>query len=151
MSATTAPSPSDFGTPAFFTSGPPQENVPASNMTTPFNGHYQLSPMPEHANIHIQAPSPLNGMGHGDPVIANQSPPLTSMGRRASADMFQMSHEGQMLDDSMFLGDMSKQPMTLPFRAPMHDEQQQAEMDMNAVMNFGTIHPSDLGQDNMGM
>jgi hypothetical protein len=152
MSATTAPSPSDFGTPAFFTSGPSQESVAASNMGTPYTGHQFMSPMPEHSNIHVQAPSPLNGLNHGDPVIANQSPPLTSMGRRASADMFQMSHEGHMLDDSMFLGDI-KQPMSLPFRAPMHDEQQQAEMDMNAVMNFGTIDPSDLGHqnNNMGM
>ncbi|TID18891.1 hypothetical protein E6O75_ATG06012 [Venturia nashicola] len=152
MSATTAPSPSDFGTPAFFTSGPTQENVAASHMGTPYTSHQFMSPMPEHSNINVQAPSPLNGLNHGDPVIANQSPPLNTLGRRASTDMFQMSHEGHMLDDSMFLGDI-KQPMSLPFRAPMLDEQQHQEMDMNTVMNFGTIDPSDLGHhhNNMGM
>ena len=91
-----------------------------------------------------QAPSPLHGMGHADPVIANQSPPLTSMGRSASAELYQMPQDGSMLDDSMFLDMSSKQPMTLPFRAPMHDEQHHAELDMNSMVSFGTIDPSSL-------
>lgn len=148
MSATTAPSPSDFGTPSFFSTGQNQESIPASHMTTPFNGHY-MSPMPEHAGPGA-APSPLNGLNHGDPVIANQSPPMTSMGRSASADHWQMSHDGSMLDESIFLDMSQKQPMTLPFRNPMHDDQQhQAEMDMNSMVNFNTIDPSSLNPSGM--
>jgi len=78
-------------------------------------------------------------------VIANQSPPMTSMGRSASADQWQMTHDGGMLDDSMFLDMSSKQPMSLPFRNPMHEEQQHhPDMDMNAMVNFSTIDPSSL-------
>jgi hypothetical protein len=151
MSATTAPSPSDFGTPAFFTTGPPQESIPASNMTTPYSVPF-MSPMPDNNGSMGTSGQHMNDMGQHDPVIANQSPPLTSMGRSASADLYHMPQDGSVLDEGMFLGDMSqKQHMTLPFRAPMSDEQQQAEMDMNAMVSFGTIDPSSLGQQNNGM
>jgi len=145
MSATTAPSPSDFGTPGFFTSGPPQDNIPASNMATPFNPQF-MSPMPQEAHaLHAQAPSPMHSMGPSDPIIANQSPPLNSMGRSQSADIYHMGHhDNAILDDGMFLDMSSKQPMTLPFRNPMHDEQHQAELDMNSMVNFNTVDPSSL-------
>jgi hypothetical protein len=152
MSATTAPSPSDFGTPAFFTTGPPQDNVPASNMNTPYTMPY-MSPMPDQ-NVGVGPSGPqMQEMGHGDPVIANQSPPLTSMGRSASADhLYHMPQDGGVLDEGMFLNDMKQQQhMNLPFRTPMTDEQQQAEMDMNAMVSYGTIDPSSLGQSNNGM
>ena len=128
MSATTAPSPStDFGTPAFFTAAPGPDAVAASNMATPgqpFNVPLVISP--EHgAPITVGNMGPVHGMGP-DPVIANQSPPLTSLGRSASADFYQMSQEHGMPDDGMTLGDIQyKQPMTLPFRAPMPGEEQQ--------------------------
>jgi hypothetical protein len=149
MSATTAPSPSDFGTPGFFTSGPAQDNVPASNMATPFN-HNFMSPMPQDAHqLHGQAPSPMTSMGHTDPIIANGSPPMNSIGRSASADIYQLHHDNAILDDGMFLDMSAKQPMNLPFRNPMHDEQQQAEMDMNAMVNFNTVDPSSMGNGPM--
>jgi hypothetical protein len=149
MSATTAPSPSDFGTPGFFSSGPPQENIPASNMATPYNNNY-MSPMPQdHNALHTQAPSPMHSMGHPDPVIANQSPPMHSMGRSASADIYHLPQDSGILDDGMFLDMSAKQPMSLPFRNPMHDEHQQAEMDMNAMVNFNTVDPSSLAPNPM--
>jgi hypothetical protein len=150
MSATTAPSPSDFGTPGFFTSGQAAESIPASHLSSAFDGNY-MSPMPDHNGLHGQAPSPMNGMGHADPVIANQSPPLNSMGRSASADLYHIPQDGGMLDDGMYSMDMSgKQAMTLPFRNPMHDEQQhQAELDMNSMVNFH-VDPSSLNP-NSGM
>jgi hypothetical protein len=148
MSATTAPSPSDFGTPGFFTSGPQQDNIPASNMGTPFNPQF-MSPMPHDAHaLHAQAPSPMHSMGPSDPIIANQSPPLNSLGRSASADMYQMHHDSAILDDGGMFLDM-KQSMTLPFRNPMQDEQHQAELDMNSMVNFNTVDPSSLAPNPM--
>ncbi|KIW03883.1 uncharacterized protein PV09_05176 [Verruconis gallopava] len=143
MSATTAPSPSDFGTPGFFTSGPAPENIPASNMATSFNPQF-MSPMPPDANLHAQAPSPMHSMGSADPVIANQSPPLNSMGRSASADIYHLPQDSAILDDGMFLDMSSKQPMTLPFRNSMHDDQQQPGLDMNPMVGYSTVDPSSL-------
>ena len=57
--------------------------------------------------------------------------------------MYQMGHDNAILDDGMFL-EMPKQPMTLPFRNPMHDEHHQAELDMNSMVNFNTVDPSSL-------
>lgn len=149
MSATTAPSPSDFGTPSFFTSGPPQDNIPASNMGTPFNPQF-MSPMPQEAHhMHIQASSPMHNMGMPDPHIANQSPPMNTMGRSQSADIYQGHHDNAILDDGMFFDMGPKQPMALPFRNPMHDEQHQAELDMNAMVNFNTVDHSSMGQNQM--
>jgi hypothetical protein len=147
MSATTAPSPSDFGTPGFFTSGPAQDSIPASNMNTPFNPNF-MSPMPDVNSLHAQAPSPMNSMGHPDPVIANQSPPLNSMGRSASAEIYHMPHDGGLLDDSMFLDMSNKQHMSLPFRNPMQDDQQ-GDLDMSAMVNFNTVDPSSLARNGM--
>jgi hypothetical protein len=128
MSATTAPSPStDFGTPAFFTSAPGQEAVAASNMAAPGQPYsVPLVLSPENGPpIPVTNMGPIHGMGP-DPVIANQSPPLTSLGRSASSDFYQMNQDHGMPDDGMSLGDMQfKQPMTLPFRAPMPGEEQQ--------------------------
>jgi hypothetical protein len=169
MSATTAPSPStDFGTPAFFTSAPGQEAIAASNMATPGPSYgVPLVLSPEQGTpMHVGHMGQMT-MGP-DPVIANQSPPLTSIGRNASSDFYQMNQDHGMPDDGMSLGDMQfKQPMTLPFRAPMPGEdpqlhpsqhptpqphtpqpppahpQQQEAFDMNSMVQF-TVDPAEL-------
>ncbi|KAF1982455.1 hypothetical protein K402DRAFT_340428 [Aulographum hederae CBS 113979] len=141
MSATTAPSPSDYGTPAnFFTTGAPAENMPAANFPMNYSQVPFLTPMPENTNNNgSSAMSPMPQMHHGDPVIANQSPPMTS-----SADLFSMSHD-QHLPDDMQLGEMDpKYAMQLPFRGTMHEDQSN-EQDMNTLFNFGaTVDPSNL-------
>lgn len=158
MSATTAPSPSDYGTPAFFTSGQAPESI-TSNVNHNFNPQFPvnyMSPMPHDMNVAgQQSASPMPMPHHGDPVIANQSPPLTSTGRD-SMEMYQMSHEHAIADDQMMLGEMYGKPsMTLPFhaRAPMEQEQEQpkmeGELDMNNLVSFGTIDPSSLSQGHM--
>ncbi|KAF2103861.1 hypothetical protein NA57DRAFT_30124 [Rhizodiscina lignyota] len=152
MSATTAPSPSDYGTPAFFTSGPPPEAITSNanpNFQPQFPVNY-MSPMPD---MHVTGPQSVSPMPipHGDPVIANQSPPLTSMGRD-STEMYQMGPEHAIADDHMVLGDMyGKSTMTLPFRSPMEQEHEQndAHMDMNNMVSFDTIDPSSLSQGHM--
>ncbi|KAH7113867.1 hypothetical protein B0J11DRAFT_141966 [Dendryphion nanum] len=145
MSATTANSPSEFGTPAFFTSGPPTENVPASHF-----GQYNIPPYihtpmgpPPHTN---QSISPMPAMSHPDPVIANQSPPLSSFGRDGSADVFPMSHDGGMSDEALQLSDLyAKQTLNLPFRSPM--EENVDDLDMHNLVSFGTIDPASLSPE----
>ncbi|OCK76780.1 hypothetical protein K432DRAFT_305626 [Lepidopterella palustris CBS 459.81] len=145
MSATTANSPSEYGTPAFYTSGPPPDNVPAANFNTQYNIPY-LSPMVNPPNI-APSVSPLSAMGHPDPVIANQSPPLTSLGRDGSADLYQMSHDNSVSDEALSLSDMyAKQTLTLPFRSPMEDNVD--DFDMQNLVQFGTIDPSSLSPEN---
>ncbi|KAF2088037.1 hypothetical protein K490DRAFT_73470 [Saccharata proteae CBS 121410] len=143
MSATTANSPSDYGTPGFFSSGPPHENVPAAQFSTPYSMPY-LSPMPEHHGMPHPSVSPLSAMSHGDPIIANQSPPLSSLGRSASADLYPMSHESGVSDDGLSLSEMySKQSLSLPFRSPLGDDTVD-DLDMSNLVQFGTIDPSSL-------
>ena len=118
MSATTAPSPSEFGTPAFFSSAGPDAHT-RSEMTTPFNVSI-MSPIPDSTTapvLSMRTPSI-----QPDPVIANQSPPMTSFGSGpAESDMFQFGQDGAMMgDDSLnfqaFDFDTKQPLMTLPMR-----------------------------------
>ena len=145
MSATTAASPSDFGTPHFFTAGPTHDSGPGSNMHTPYATTF-MSPMGDMNHPHNMPPPPLSPMPGPDPVIANQSPPLASYGRNPSDDIYQMQHDSAISDDPMSLSEMyAKQPMTLPFRGSIQEETQH-ELDMSAMVSLGgTIDPSTLG------
>ena len=163
MSATTTNSPSDYASPSYFTSGPSMESMPASNFNAPFNPPY-LSPMPEHPNMIHPSVSPLSTISHGDPVIANQSPTMSSMHRSASADFLSISHDhhSNMSDDGLMLSEMySKQNLNLPMHSPgvegsglsmhFHEDQNHEEMDMHDMLSFGTIDPSNLSPGNGGM
>ena len=147
MSATTANSPSEYGTPAFFTSGQPPENIPAANFNAQYNIPY-LSPMVNAPNV-APSVSPLSTMGHPDPVIANQSPPLTSLGRDGSADLYQMSHDNNVSDEALSLTDLyAKQSLSLPYRSPLEDN---VDLDMQNLVSFGTMDPSSLSPENHGL
>lgn len=150
MSATTANSPSDYGTPAFFTSGPPTENVPASNFGQYNIPPYMHTPMgpPPHSGT---SNSPMPAMSHPDPIIANQSPPLTSFGRDSHADMYPMSHENGMSDEALQMTDMyAKQSLNMPFRSPLLEENVD-DLDMQNLVSFGTIDPSRLSPEHHQM
>jgi len=153
MSATTAPSPSDYGTPGFSFAGPTSDGaMPAPSFNMGYgNMHkgYQMLPMPPHMQTSMAGPSasPMSQMGHpSDPVIANQSPPLTSLGRSASADMYSIQH-GQQVHEDIDLAELyNKGHMHLPFR-PNYTENHVSgnqEQDMNNFVNF--IDPSNLQQ-----
>lgn len=67
-----------------------------------------------------------------DPVIANQSPPLTSLGHGPNEnDLYQLGHDGSVLgDDPLNLHNFnweSKPMVALPMRPPMHDDHQQQQ------------------------
>lgn len=151
MSATTANSPSEFGTPAFFTSGPAPDNVPASQFGQQYNIppfiHTPMGPPPHSA----AATSPMPSIGHPDPIIANQSPPLGSYGRDNSGDVYPMSQDHGMTDDTLQMTDMyAKQTLNMPFRSPLLEEHVD-DMDMQNMVSFGTIDPSSLSPENTQM
>ncbi|KAF9736759.1 Homeobox protein HOY1 [Paraphaeosphaeria minitans] len=151
MSATTANSPSEFGTPAFFTSGPRSENVSASTFGQQYNiPPYLHTPMgpPSHS---AASTSPMPTMSHQDPIIANQSPPLSSFGRSSSADVYPMSHENGMSEEALQMTDMyAKQTLNLPFRSPLLEEHGD-DFDMQNLVSFGTIDPASLSPENHHM
>ena len=151
MSATTANSPSEYGTPAFFTSGPPTDNVPASNFGHQYNIppylHTPMGPPPPHS---AASASPMPSMGHPDPIIANQSPPLSSFGRDGSGDMYPLAHENGMSEEALQMTDMyAKQSLNLPFRSPL--EENPDDLDMQNLVSFGTIDPASLSPEHHQM
>ena len=85
------------------------------------------------------------------------------MPRSASADFLTMSHEhSNMSDDGLMLSEMySKQNLNLPMHSPgvddanlqlhLHEEPSSEEMDMQAMLSFGTIDPSTLSPENAGL
>ncbi|KAJ4323322.1 Transcription factor [Neodidymelliopsis sp. IMI 364377] len=147
MSATTANSPSEYGTPSFYTSGPQNDNIPASNFGQQYNippyVHTPMGPPPHSAAMN----SPMPPMGHHDPIIANQSPPLNSFGRDGSADVYPMPHDSGMSDETLHMTDMyAKQNLNLPFRSPLMEESVD-DLDMQNLVSFGTLDPSSLSPE----
>ncbi|KAL8768895.1 MAG: hypothetical protein Q9209_004949 [Squamulea sp. 1 TL-2023] len=160
LSAGTTNSPSEFASPSFYPSGANIDSAPAASYNQyglPF-----LSPMMEHPNLIQPSVSPLSAYsGPGDPVIADQSPPMGHMHRSPSADFLSISqdHQSTMTDDGFMLSEMySKQNLNLPMHSPgiedsgsqlnFHEESSSEEMDMHHMVPFGTIDPSSLSPEN---
>lgn len=116
MSATTINSPSEYGTPAFFGSGPPNDAIPAAVFQTPYQSSF-LSVDPR--NMIGTSNTPISVMS-GDPVIADQSPPFSGIGRSQSADIFSTPGEHQLSEDALSL-DMYSKNGNVPFRSPFSD------------------------------
>ncbi|RMZ79878.1 hypothetical protein DV737_g3248, partial [Chaetothyriales sp. CBS 132003] len=154
----TATSPSEFASPGFFPAHPHQVPMPAADFHgTQFNMPF-LSPSPMgEANVPSSSVSPVLHLHHPDPVIANNSPPLHTIPRSASADMFHMGHDPAMLDEQHLLSEMySKQNLNMPMASPgldenglmaMHDmsEYHTPRESLDIPMTpFGTIDPNAL-------
>ncbi|KAL9610038.1 MAG: hypothetical protein Q9167_005223 [Letrouitia subvulpina] len=162
LSAATTTSPSDYASPSFYSSGVQTENVPAASYNPSYNLPF-LSPMIEHPNMINPSVSPLSAFsGHGDPVIADQSPPMSHMHRSPSAEFLTISqdHHSNLSDDGFMLSEMySKQNLNLPMHSPrieepgpnMHlqEESSSEEMDLSSMVPFGTIDPSSLSPENV--
>jgi hypothetical protein len=157
LSAATTTSPSEYASPGFFASGAAaNEAVPAVSFSTSYSLPF-LSPMTDPTNLVQPSVSPLSVMSHADPVIANQSPPLSTMPRSESADIFALPHEHSNLsDDGMGLSELySKQTLNLPMHAPSPGlspgmDGPSAEIDMQQMITFDTIDPSSLSPANSG-
>ncbi|GAM88987.1 hypothetical protein ANO11243_070210 [Dothideomycetidae sp. 11243] len=114
MSATTLNSPSEFGTPAFFGSGPPTDALPQNVFNTPVSGSFLNV---DQAAMIGTSNTPLS-MVSGDPVIADHSPPFTGVGRSQSADIFSTPGEHPSLADDALSLDASKSNI---FKSPLGD------------------------------
>ncbi|KAJ4288254.1 Transcription elongation factor SPT4 [Collariella sp. IMI 366227] len=130
MSATTAPSPSDYSSPNFFaTQGPDNGGIPAPSFT-PYSGTF--SPLVNPANLGVPPPSisPLS-FNHSDPAIVGESPPMS---------MPPICEGSAISDDGTNLSDMY--PTTKPnLNMPLHPhspfvEPNQADMELNQFMDL---------------
>ncbi|KAG9877811.1 hypothetical protein KCU94_g21886, partial [Aureobasidium melanogenum] len=121
MSATTLNSPSDFGTPGFFNPGPTSDMMAHSNLNTPYSSSF-LSVDPS-AMIGTSN-TPVSCLSGGDPIIADQSPPLTGLGRSQSDDIFNTpGGDNGLSDDALCLSsDVYNKSMGMGFHSPLPDE-----------------------------
>lgn len=106
MSAATTASPTDFASPSLFVNGPPGESTPvATNMGHQFSLPYVSSAV-ESSNVPTHADSPYQNVGHADPLIADHSPPLSTM--HTAQDLYGMGGEQQptFQDDGMGWGEV---------------------------------------------
>lgn len=163
MSAATTGSPSEYASPSFFTTSASSEQATSANYTAPYNLPFlSPSPMVEQTSAMTHSASPLSNVSHADPVIADQSPPLSTMPHSSSEDMFSLQADhSNMSDDGLLLSEMySKQNLNLPgpsppgmdesnFNIPMHDMQEHQEqndpIEFPNVMSFDTVDPNSLG------
>ncbi len=129
LSATTAPSPSDYSSPNFFaTQAPDNGGIPAPSFT-PYSGTF--SPLVNPANLGVPPPSisPLS-FNHPDPAIVGESPPMS----------MPPIHEGSAIsDDGSSMHDMysGKPTITLPLHphSPF-GEPNQVDMELNQFMDM---------------
>lgn len=165
LSAATTNSPSDFASPGFY-SGADMQNVPASSYNPSYSLPF-LSPMGgEHPSTINPSVSPLSNHSWGDPVIADQSPPLNNMHRSPSADFLSISqdHQSAMTDDGQLLSEMySKQNLNLPMHSPGHhpiddsemkfhmqEESSSEEMDLHNMVSFDHMQHASLSPERSG-
>ncbi|KAI9842155.1 MAG: hypothetical protein M1837_007442 [Sclerophora amabilis] len=150
LSAATT-SPSEYASPSFFTTGASAEPMTASNFQTPYSLPF-LSPMVDSTGAGGPSVSPLSAMSHGDPVIANQSPPLSSMHRSASADMFATSHDpANMSEEGLSLTELySKQSLNFSMPSP-HTDGSPEDLAMQSMVTFDHVDHTGLSPDHSTM
>jgi len=116
MSATTLNSPSDFGTPGLFNHGPTSAMMTPADFGTPYSSSF-LSVDP--AAMIGTSNTPVSFMSHGDPIIADQSPPLNGLGRNQPDDIFNTPGDHHLNEDSLCLsGDLYSKSFGMPFHSP---------------------------------
>ena len=165
LSAATTNSPSEYASPGFY-SATNVDNVPAASYNPSYSLPF-LSPMGEHPNSINPSVSPLSAYSHGDPVIADGSPPLGNMHRSPSADFLSLTqdHQSAMSDDGLLLSEMySKQTLNLPMHSPNHqtlddaemkfhmqEESSSEEIDLHNSVNFGNMDHASLSPERTGI
>ncbi|KAK2799528.1 hypothetical protein FQN51_006842 [Onygenales sp. PD_10] len=170
MSATTATtaatgSSSDFASPSFFATSAPQDQGQPAHLGTPYSLPFlSPSPMMEQQNMMAHSASPLSHVSNGDPIIADQSPPLTKIHGTSSDDMFSLSADpsSTLPDDGLILSEMySKQTLNMSMPSPGMDDNTFAlalqglqdhnspahDGDYLSMVPFETVDPSSLAAE----
>lgn len=148
LSTTTANSPPEFDQ-SFFSSAPESDALSTQALQTPYQMSF-LSPLADASgNLHGSI-SPLSAHSHIEPMIANQSPPLSAMNRSASADLFSGPHDQPSFSEEFlnFNELYSKQTFQLPFRDSLGPVALD-DFDFNNLSSF-SMDPSELSSDNYG-
>ena len=159
LSAATTNSQSEYASPSYFSTGSHVDSIPAANYNPSYSLPF-LSPMGEHPPSSLNpSVSPLSSYSHGDPVIANGSPPMGEMHRSPSVGYLGMSQEQH--DDGLLLSDLyAKQNLNnLPMHSPhhnlddaemkfsLHEETSSDELDMNNMVHFGDMHHQSMSPE----
>lgn len=142
LSATTANSPSEYGPPGFCAAPPNAEGMTPTHFNPAFNnGFLAVDP----GSMIGTSNTPLSMISHGDPIIADHSPPLNGVGRSQSADMFgNPGEDPQLGDDDIYLSESFNKQIALPFRSSMPDDGFQSTMP-DGMFTFQS--PSSSGHD----
>ncbi|KAJ5435392.1 Homeodomain [Penicillium cf. griseofulvum] len=94
----------DFASPMYSNAGQ-GETTPVANMAPQFNVPFASAGSTDTSIMGSHAPSPYSSMSPADPLIANHSPPLSSMSH-SSSDIYSFSHDQQTsFDDSLSMND----------------------------------------------
>ena len=145
MSATTVNSSENF-----FIS-PPSETYSQSNMQTPYTGTFYHSPIVHPSNLSNPPLSPYASVSHGDPIIANQSPPL-GFDRSTSADLYNAAQDQAVFQDESFNFNeiySKNQAFPLPIRDSTINEQTTQEPDFGFadLCNFDGTSNSNVSSE----
>ncbi|KAH8144952.1 uncharacterized protein LAJ45_11073 [Morchella importuna] len=135
LSAATTTSPSDYASPSMLNSSL-QPDMNGNGYGTPYSLPF-LSPMIDPTGVINPSVSPIS-MGHGDPVIASASPPLSHMHRADSSELFPETydHHGNLSDDGVGLSELySKQSLTMSGSSPSALDDSD-EVDMQHMMHY---------------
>jgi len=155
MSAT-ATSMSGFESP-FFTTAPPPEPIPMTG--TPYTVPYATpSSMPDLSNKAVGTPTmSMPPAIHMDPLIADQSPPLSTMHSASPGDIFSLGQEHQSFGDEGLLSEMySKHNINFPtasstgfdvssFDFAMTDNPSPGTSNDFSLISYDTLNPNSLG------
>ncbi|KAJ5217002.1 transcriptional regulator family: Homeodomain [Penicillium chermesinum] len=89
-----------------FRTNPISATTTASPMGPSFNVPFSSGPS-DNSTVGSHAPSPYSGMSPADPMIANHSPPLSSLSHHSS-DMYGFSHDQQssFVEDGLSMNEM---------------------------------------------
>lgn len=151
LSAATTNSQSEFASPSYFSTSSQLDNIPASSYNPAYSLPF-LSPLGEHRPSSFNpSVSPLSTYSHGDPVIANSSPPMGDMHRSPSADFLGLSQDHH--DQGLMLSDLyAKQNLNMPMHSPnqnldetemkfgLQEESSSEELDLSNMVHFGDMH-----------
>lgn len=161
MTATTAPT-SGFASPSPFATSAPMDQPQPAQLGTPFSLPFlSPSPMIDHSNAMAHSTSPLSHVSHGEPTIADHSPPLTTTQRSPPADMYSVPTDPacSLPDDGLLLSEMySKQNLNVSIPSPGMDdstfaltlqgyqdqESPEASADYHGMLPFESLDPSSL-------